>query len=185
MNCEDLYKKADKALYYVKNNGKDDYHAYSYLSKEAQENEKSIKQMDLKSLMRHIAERKYRQGAYAVEYDRFSYIYRFIMRNLERSKQHVQIILITLEVPDGLTQPLVQVEDSLMLLETAIVRSLRRGDVTTRFGPTQQIVILMDATLENGKMVAERIMNKYLSLCGENLIKARYDITEMPLEKKE
>ena len=185
MTGEELYKKADKALYYVKNNGKDDYHAYAYLSKEAQLDQQSIKQMDLKSLMRHISERKYRRGAYAVEYDRFSYIYRFIMRNLERSRQHVQIILITLDVPEGLRQPLMHVEDSLMLLETAIVRSLRRGDVTTRFGLTQQVVILMEATLENGKMVAERIMGKYLSLCGDNFIKATYDITEMPLEKKE
>lgn len=179
VDCDMLYEKADKALYYVKNNGKDDYHAYAYMSEEAMMSERSIKQMDLKELMCQIAERKYRQGAYAVEYDRFSYIYQFIMRNLERNKQNVQIILITLELPDGVTQPLVQVEDSLMLLESVIIRSLRRGDVTTRFGPTQQIVILMDATIENGVMVAERILNKYASLSGDTLLKARYDITEM------
>lgn len=184
MDCDMLYEKADKALYYVKNNGKDDYHAFAYMPEEAMTAAKSIKQMDIKSLMCQIAERKYRQGAFAVEYDRFAHIYQFIMRNIERSKQHVQIILITLEIPDGLKKPLVQVEDSLILLETAIIRSLRRGDVTTRFSPTQQIVILMNAVLENGTMVADRIMAKYTSLSGDSFIKAHYEVTEMTVEEE-
>lgn len=184
MDCAMLYEKADKAMYYVKNNGKDDYHAYSYMPERALEAENNIKQMDLKSLMRQIAERKYRQGAYAVEYDRFSHIYQFISRYIERNKQHVQIILITLALPDGLVQPLVQVEDSLMLLETAIIRSLRRGDVTTRFSPTQQIVILMDTNMENGNMVAERILNKYNALSGDSPIDIQYDIMEVPVNLK-
>lgn len=184
MDCAMLYENADKAMYYVKNNGKDDYHAYSYMPERALEAENNIKQMDLKSLMRQIAERKYRQGAYAVEYDRFSHIYQFISRYIERNKQHVQIILITLALPDGLVQPLVQVEDSLMLLETAIIRSLRRGDVTTRFSPTQQIVILMDTNMENGNMVAERILNKYNALSGDSPIDVQYDIMEVPVNLK-
>lgn len=180
IDYDTLYDKADKALYHVKNNGKDDYHMYSYMSEDSVMTEQSIKQMNLKHLMRQIAERKYRQGAYAVEYDRFSYIYQFIMRNIERSRQHVQIILFTLVIPEDEKKTLVQIEDSLMLLETSIVRSLRRGDVTTRLGPTQQIVILMDANYDNGRMVADRIMNKYKSLCGDSMIETRYDITEMP-----
>lgn len=185
MNCEMLYEKADKALYYVKNNGKDDYHAFSYMPEGAEEAVKNIKQVDLKGLIQEIAERKYRQGAYTVEYDRFSYIYQFIMRNIERNKQHVQVILFTLVVPEGLVQPLEQIEDALMLLETAIIRSLRRGDVTTRFSSTQQIVVLMDADPENGKMVADRIMAKYHSLSGEMTITLQYDITEMRVDKKD
>lgn len=185
MNCEMMYEKADKALYYVKNNGKDDYHAFSYMPEGAEEAIKNIKQVDLKGLIQEIAERKYRQGAYTVEYDRFSYIYQFIMRNIERNKQHVQVILFTLGVPEGLVQPLEQIEDALMLLETAIIRSLRRGDVTTRFSSTQQIVVLMDADPVNGKMVADRIMTKYKSLSGEMTITLQYDITEMRVDKKD
>ena len=185
MDYDSLYEKADKALYYVKNNGKDDYYHYAYMSEEADEAGQSIKELDLKQLMRQLAARKYRKGAYAVEYDRFAYIYQFITRNIERSKQHVQIILVTLEIPDGLAQPLVQIEDSLMLLETAIVRSLRRGDVTTRFSSTQQIIVLMDTNPENGKMVADRIMTKFADLSSGSPIKAHFDITEVPVNKED
>ena len=133
--------------------------------------------------MRRIEERKYHHGAYAVEYDRFAYIYQFIARNIERSKQEVQIILFTLQLREGVEMSEDRVEDTLMLLETAIVRSLRRGDVTTRLSATQQIVVLMDTNQENGKIVAERIMKKYEGITSDNSLLISYDITEVPVKK--
>lgn len=183
VDCTILYDNADKALYYVKNNGKDDYHMYADIPGEEKGTSGYFKQMDLKQLMRKIQERKYHHGAYAVEYDRFAYIYQFIARNIERSKQEVQIILFTLQDksnPDILEDEL---EDALMILETAIVRSLRRGDVTTRLSAMQQIVVLMDTNMENGKIVANRIMNKYKALSSDNRFIISYDITEVPVKK--
>ena len=67
-----------------------------------------------------------------------------------------------------------------MLLESAIVLSLRRGDVTSRFSSTQQVVVLMDASKEDGVMVANRILKKYNTLAKEAAITARFDIVEVP-----
>lgn len=178
---EALYDHADKALYYVKNNGKDDYHFYSRKLDEDRREDLLEKQMDLSQLLRQVTERKYRGGAYSVEYDRFPYIYQFIVRNCERSSRQVQIILLTLHVAEDGDSSTDHIEDCLMLLETAIVRSLRRGDVTTRLSPTQQIVMLMDTNDENGRMVAERITGKYESLAGGQGVSVEYDIVEMPI----
>lgn len=180
MDCEQLYEKADQALYYVKNNGKDDYHLYASMPEELKNTRRDGNQMGLDQLMRQIAERKYRPGAYAVGYDRFSFIYQFIARNVERNRQHVQVILISMDLTEEENQSLEKVEDSLVLLESAIVRSLRRGDVTSRFSSTQQIVILMDSNQENGKLVANRILDKYHSLGNGNAIQAHFDIMEVP-----
>ena len=180
MDCEQLYEKADRALYFVKNNGKDDYHLYASMPEELKNSRQNGTQMGLDQLMRQIAERKYRPGAYSVEYDRFSFIYQFIARNVERNRQHVQVILISMDLPEGGEQSLEKVEDSLVLLESAIVRSLRRGDVTSRFSSTQQIVLLMDSNQENGAMVAERILDKYHSLGSGCAIPAHFDIMEVP-----
>ncbi len=182
MDCNELYQAADKALYHVKNNGKDDYHFYSFMPHDEQASDLIQKPLDLKQLMHQIAERKYHQGAYSVEYDRFSYIYQFIARNVERSKQQVQIILFTMVSEDESNRN--KLEDSLMLLETAIVRSLRRGDVTTQFSPTQQIVILMGTNPENGRLVAERIAQKYRDLAGKNALRVVYDLREVPMDEK-
>lgn len=182
-DCTTLYNNADKALYYVKNNGKDDYHMYANIPEEERNAGNYKNQVDLGQLMRKIEERKYHTGAYAVEYDRFAYIYQFIARNIERSKQEVQIILFTLQLKDGVEMSEDEVEDTLMLLETAIVRSLRRGDVTTRLSATQQIVVLMDTNMENGRIVADRIMNKYKGITTDNSMLISYEITEIPVKK--
>lgn len=183
MDCTTLYNNADKALYYVKNNGKDDYHIYADILGEERDFGLYSKQVDLKQLMRRVEERKYRHGAYAVEYDRFAYIYQFIVRNIERSKQEVQIILFTLQDPNNSDILEDELEDALMILETAVVHSLRRGDVTTRLSAMQQIVVLMDTNMENGKIVADRIMNKYKTLSSDNRFMISYDITEVPVKK--
>lgn len=185
LDYEALYERADRAMYYVKNNGKDAYHRYISQSGDEESKKPVNNQMDLEQLMRQIAERKYRPGAYAIEYDRFSFIYQFIARNVERSRQHVQVILYSVEPLDGVEHPLEKLEDSLMLLETAIVRSLRRGDVTTRFSSTQQIVILMDANEENGKMVARRILDKYHSVGSDHVMPAQFEIMELPVNREE
>lgn len=179
---ETMYNNADRALYYVKNNGKDDYHIYADIPDMGKEAGINAKQIDLKHLMRRIAERKYHHGAYAVEYDRFSYIFQFIARNIERSKQQVQIILFSLVWEEMEEQQEDELEDVLMILETAIIRSLRRGDVTTRLSAAQQIVILMDTNLENGKMVAGRIVDKFNSLITKaDNMEIKYDIMSVPV----
>ena len=180
LDCEQLYEKADQALYYVKNNGKDAYHLVESMPEDLKNNRQTGCQMDLDQLMRQVTERKYRPGAYAVEYDRFSFIYQFIARNVERNGQHVQVVLLSMELPKDREISLERIEDSLVLLESAIVRSLRRGDVTSRFSSTQQVVVLMDASKEDGVMVANRILKKYNTLAKEAAITARFDIVEMP-----
>ena len=180
LDCEQLYEKADQALYYVKNNGKDAYHLFESMPEDLKNNRQTGCQMDLDQLMRQVTERKYRPGAYAVEYDRFSFIYQFIARNVERNGQHVQVVLLSMELPKDREISLERIEDSLVLLESAIVRSLRRGDVTSRFSSTQQGVVLMDASKEDGVMVANRILKKYNTLAKEAAITARFDIVEVP-----
>ena len=73
----------------------------------------------------------------------------------------------------------------MMLLETAIIRSLRRGDVTTQFSPNQQIVVLMNTNEENGLMVAQRIIKKYDDLAGVKALGVSYEIMEIPLQELE
>ncbi|MBO5485553.1 MAG: diguanylate cyclase [Eubacterium sp.] len=185
VNCDSLYRDADKALYHVKNNGKDDYHMFVNIPTYVDGGNLAENQLSLNQLVRRIAERKYHQGAYSVEYGRFAYIYQFIARNVERSKQQVQIVLFNMEDKEKKEPEREWLEDSMMLLETAIIRSLRRGDVTTQFSPTQQIVVLMNTNEENGLMVAQRIVKKYDDLAGKKALGVSYEIMEIPFQELE
>lgn len=184
MDYDKLYKCADNALYYVKNNGKDDFHIYASAIMDGGMDSLEQEQLDVQQLIHRVAERKEYMGAYRVEYDSFSYIYRFIARNVERTKQPVQIVLFTFPLKEKSEEEVMKIQNSLALLEKAIAQSLRRGDVTSRMSLTQQIVILMGANKENGLHVVDRMVQCYGGLAGEEGLKFEYDIKDVSGTKK-
>lgn len=185
MDYDKLYKCADNALYYVKNNGKDDFHIYASAIMDGGMDSLEQEQLDVQQLIQRVAERKEYMGAYRVEYDSFSYIYRFIARNVERTKQPVQIALFTFPLKEKSEEEVMKIQNSLALLEKAIAQSLRRGDVTSRISLTQQIVILMGANKENGMHVVGRMVQCYDGLAGEEGLKIEYDIKDVSGTKKD
>lgn len=185
MDYDNLYKCADNALYYVKNNGKDDFHIYASAIMDGGMDSLEQEQLDVQQLIQRVAERKEYMGAYRVEYDSFSYIYRFIARNVERTKQPVQIALFTFPLKEKSEEEVMKIQNSLALLEKAIAQSLRRGDVTSRMSLTQQIVILMGANKENGMHVVDRMVQCYDGLAGEEGLKFEYDIKDVSGTKKD
>lgn len=185
MDYDKLYKCADNALYYVKNNGKDDFHIYASAIMDGGMDSLEQEQLDVQQLIQRVAERKEYMGAYRVEYDNFSYIYRFIARNVERTKQPVQIALFTFPLKEKSEEEVMKIQNSLALLEKAIAQSLRRGDVTSRISLTQQIVILMGANKENGMHVVDRMVQCYDGLAGEEGLKIEYDIKDVSGTKKD
>lgn len=185
MDYDKLYKCADNALYYIKNNGKDDFHIYASAIMDGGMDSLEQEQLDVQQLIQRVAERKEYMGAYRVEYDSFSYIYRFIARNVERTKQPVQIALFTFPLKEKSEEEVMKIQNSLALLEKAIAQSLRRGDVTSRISLTQQIVILMGANKENGMHVVDRMVQCYDGLAGEEGLKIEYDIKDVSGTKKD
>lgn len=185
MDYDKLYKCADNALYYVKNNGKDDFHIYASAIMDGGMDSLEQEQLDVQQLIQRVAERKEYMGAYRVEYDSFSYIYRFIARNVERTKQPVQIALFTFPLKEKSEEEVMKIQNSLAMLEKAIAQSLRRGDVTSRISLTQQIVILMGANKENGMHVVDRMVQCYDGLAGEEGLKIEYDIKDVSGTKKD
>lgn len=169
-----LYKNADRALYYIKENGKNSFHFFR--DRNASKKKPSSKNADI-ATVHHILDGtvKDKNGAYNVLYADFQKIYSFISRYVDRKYSVVQIILFTLQSVSGYISS--EIEDEAMTaLKNAIVTSLRSADVTTRYSSVQHIVVLMDSNIENGKKVAERIINTYNTLYSNNKIKITYDI---------
>ncbi len=173
---DSLYKAADKALYYVKQNGKNAYHFFADQS--LAEKERAGRSLDLEYL-RDIMQRTYPiNGAYMVDYDNFHHIYNFIRRTVERSAKDVQIVLFTIKETVGASQSFEEVEKAVEALEDAVFHSLRRVDVSARYSAKQLVVVLMDTNQENGKMVAERILKNYEEIYMGTL-EFDYDIVKM------
>ena len=174
---QELYNNADKALYCVKNNGKNAYHFYD-------ENNDTITEvstvMDLEyvsnMMEKGLSEKR---GVFHLAYDEFKNVYDFISRCVARKKQKVQLVLFTMNMRNKDVDT--SIEDVMQLWEESLICSLRSVDTGTRYSSSQYIVIFMDADLENGKAVAERVIKKFYdeNIGIQDVVRVAYDIRTM------
>lgn len=173
-----LYKRADKALYHAKNNGKNSYHFFD----EKKEPDSGVDNTDVDiNNVRDLIEGKMdtSKGAFQVAYDEFQKIYDFVSRCVARKQQKVQTVLLTLQVTEKKEIAAEEVERAMILLQEAVKESLRAVDVGTGYSSRQYMLILMDADKENGTMVVERVVSKFYQLYGQKGIELTYDIQTM------
>ncbi len=178
-----LYKKADKALYYTKRNGKNSYH---FFEDNEEENEDSANNVDISNIRNIMQGRMdFSKGAFHLAYGEFQKVYNFIARYLGRGTQNVQILLMTVKSRRADSPDIAGQEEVMAELEKAISTALRNSDVYTRYSSSQYIVILMDATEENGKKVAERIMDVFHRMQKNDVFMVQSDICKMDSDKTE
>lgn len=181
---EKLYKNADHALYYVKENGKNAFHFYSRSSQQKGAQDKTA---DLNHV-RYILEGKMKneEGAFHVGFSDFQKIYDFVSRCVNRKSQEVQTMLLSLEPKDTPYLPSDVLEKGMNTLERAIVSSLRAVDVSTRYSSSQYVVILLDADSDGGNLVAKRIVDKFYEIYPHKDIVLTQDVqTMMPTNGEE
>lgn len=174
MDFNKLYNSADKALYYVKQNGKNSYHFFS--DKIQAENSRAGKIVDLNYLRDFMTRADTGNGAYLLDFDSFHHVYNFICRFVKRDGKDVQTLLFTVAENDTEELDVTEMELVMELLEKAIYTSLRRSDVSTRYSSKQIIVILMDTNTENGDMVAGRILDCFHELYSGRSVQIDYGI---------
>lgn len=151
-----LYKKADKALYKVKQNGK---HGYSLYSEHAAGSEDdSLKATGIAGEITILSERNREKGAYALPYEQFQLIYRFLSRmELNYHKKNHLIIFSLHDVDADKDEISTMTEEFYEAART----SLRASDVITKKGRSQVMVLLLEAKGPDINMVINRVLNKW------------------------
>ena len=102
-------------------------------------------------------------GGYVSSYPVFVGIYRMVERMLERGGQSVYLMLCT--VIDSKGNPM---KDGPMLEELskrmgdAVRRSVRRGDAMCQYGKGQYLVLLVNTTRENCRVIQRRINERFI-----------------------
>ena len=166
---ETLYICADKALYYVKRNGKRSCHFFSDKLRDEDDRGKEI--VDIQYLQEFMRRADNGKGAYFLEIESFRNVYNFIRRFVDRSENDVSIMLFTVRGEED--------EKAMEVLEETICTSLRRSDVAAQYSIKQSIVVLMDANKENSKIAAARILENFAKAYPEGTAYIDYDIASM------
>lgn len=172
---DELYQRADKALYHVKQNENIRYGFYH--SKGLVRSPEQSKN-DLETVINLLRQSEEQEGAFQVDYAEFAHIYDFMNRFSERSQQQTQLLLFTLFSSDGSDTKLERMEVAMQCMEQAICKSLRGVDVGTRYSSSQFLVVLMGTEKENVRIVTDRIIQNYFKLYGNKDITLTFDIAD-------
>lgn len=157
----DLYKKADKALYRVKQHGKHGYAFYRGGASQAGPEKTSSTTLDYARAV--LEERNRQKGAYELDFENFRSVYRFLIRTIENYHRRVELLLLTIQGAGNFDTP----EEAADRFGEALGISLRRSDVYTRNGASQYIVLLSETGGENEEIIRTRIMGTWRDIGGE------------------
>lgn len=116
---------------------------------------------DLDMIREDLAERNAPAGAFCCDYEVFKNMYRVEARAASRSGEAIFVGLITVSDTENNVPELRLLARGMDHLLECIRLSLRKGDVVSRFSPTQYVLMLPTLTYENGEMVLERIRRRF------------------------
>lgn len=175
-NSDELFSKANKALYFAKQKGPNSFCMYHELQGNQGQN---LSHLDLNNLIQMIHEQEAYSNAYQINYPEFARIVSFIKKIVERNEQQMQIILFTVIPAD---EEIVTIEEKIAVMEVlkrAVVYSLRSVDVTTQFSSYQRIAILMDLSKENIEIVTNRIISSFYKMNTDKNFSIGYDVADL------
>ena len=168
-----LFKKADKALYDVKQNGKHGYRIYRDAKKTSDNSEGGA--TALKTAMMLMAERSAGKGALSLPTENFKNVYQFLSRVANNYHKHIHVMLytITIEEQD------VDQEKAMEEFTSVVQMSLRQSDVLTRRGKNQVMLLLLEAHSSDIEIVTERIEMNWEAQDLSDLCKVTYEVSEI------
>ena len=180
-NYSEVYQNADKALYYIKQHGKDDFYFYHQAFSSANQHPS----VDLNRLVESMRKQGAYVGPLGVDFREFTHLYEFINNMSLRYNQNLQLIMITVEPYNstkGEFSPEV-LEDAMEHMSKAIRTSLRSVDICTRFSSQQFLVILTNAATENIEMIVTRIFNNFYKICNNKNLHLHYEAASLKEEE--
>lgn len=176
-----LYSNSDKALYYVKNNGKSSYRFYGDKKLSDEAAAKGI--INLKMFDELVSRTDVVSGAYPLDYDSFSKFYNFFRRLADRVEGKIHTVLFTMFTPNDADESSEQykrdLEKAMHILEETVHKAVRRADVYTKYSGKQLIVILVDAKSQNVLSVASRINDRYNEINTDDRFKFTFEVSEI------
>lgn len=174
-NYKQLFRCADRAMYYVKQNGKG---GYSFHNSDDTKVDNGTK-VDMERLVDSIRHGNGSKGAYRVEYQQFLRISEFVEKFTKRNHQHLQLVLLTIDFERSIPMELEARDDLMKDLELSVAKALRSVDVCTRFSSSQMLLLLVDTTPDYVAPTVQRMLGQFYVLHNPAEIKIIYETEDI------
>lgn len=170
---EECYMNADKTLYYVKQNGKNQY--FFYHEMEERDKKESVRGKDLKKVAAALQESGKYTGAFDLDFRGFAKVYEYMNSLSERYRYHCYLVMVTLDTPSEQNTDMERIEWALDCMEQSIHKKIRKVDVCTRYSAMQYLIILFEPQESQISKVMERIFGQYYQLYEKRDFKPDYE----------
>ena len=181
---EECYSKADKALYYVKQNGKGSYFFYQQMENEESGSAGTGK--DLKMIAKALHDSGKYSGVLNLDYRDFARVFEYMNHLSARHKYKYHLVMVTMETLSDSAPHIESIEEALECMEHVICKKIRSVDVCTRYSSMQYLIILFEAEESKIKDIMERIFAQYRKEYKGTPLLPKYEyISMMKEEKKE
>lgn len=174
-NFEDACSKADKALYYVKQNGKNNYSFYNQI----QHKNTSNNTADLKQIAKSLQTSGSYTGALSLDFREFTRHYEYIHQLMVRNHSCCYLVMVTMETVEDTLPYIEKIEEALTNMGEAIHKNIRKVDVCTRYSAMQYLIILSQPTEAEIPNIMTRIFMQYYKLQDSQNFTPTYEYIAM------
>ena len=181
-NFENCYQKADKALYYVKQNGKNQFFFYQQIDRKELLTSSTGK--DLQLVAKSLRESCTYIGAMDLNYRDFARQYEYMSQLSIRSQCHCYLVMVTMETAVDTIPNIEAIEQALECIEKAIRQKIRRVDICTRYSSMQYLIILFEPTETEIPHIMDRIFMQYRQQCDNTDFRPTYEYLAIAGEKQ-
>lgn len=169
-----LIQKADKALYFAKEQGGGIYYLYR---EDVRSKENGHTDVDMTRLIRRL------KGD-SVGDERFTYeetkeAFEIIKQVVEENNDRVCLLLFTIENKEGKSVPLDERDRVMGYLEQSILNIMRKTDVMAKYSSTQRVLVLADLDEEAGRGIVERILKSFFRMYDKKDLVVHYNMADM------
>lgn len=171
----DAYSKADKALYYVKQNGKNNYSWYNQIHY----GNTSNTSLDLKQIANSLQTSGSYSGALHLEYRDFTRQYEYIHQLMTRNQWNCYLVMVTMETVQDTLPYIEEIEEALDHMGEAIQNNIRKVDVCTRYSAMQYLIILSHPEEVQIPNIMSRIFMEYYKLQDSQNFTPSYEYISM------
>ena len=137
---------------------------------------------NIASIMEDAEEKEEPQGAFFCDYQIFRQIFRLEMRRIGRIGISEYMLLLTVQRVGNFWSGAILdsgLLEAASLLEQVIRDTLRIGDVVSRNGPTQYVILLSSCSYEAGIAVVNRIRKNFMKKVRNRKIELKYELEEL------
>ena len=172
----ELVKKADKAVYTVKENGKHGYAMYSNTTEDDSDD------INLKNLSMILSERNISNSALKLDKDSFINVYRFVMRYIMRYHRDACKLLFTLAPKNEKRGE--EFDESCSKFGDHTSNLLRKSDLLMQYKKNQYFIFLTDIKEEAIAQVVGNVIRTWREKNGDDLV-ITYEIEYLKSEELE